>query len=82
MAAAAPAGAEISIHAPVKGATPGHQVGAQPYQISIHAPVKGATKHELGRHPSDYISIHAPVKGATREAERILCFHIFQSTLP
>ena len=40
----------ISIHAPVKGATPQIEVhrGAQP--ISIHAPVKGATWIRVSRH--------------------------------
>ena len=33
----------ISIHAPVKGATDAQQKLAQLYEISIHAPVKGAT---------------------------------------
>ncbi len=38
---------EISIHAPVKGAT-GHDIieTAQAIIISIHAPVKGATERE------------------------------------
>ena len=33
----------ISIHAPVKGATVGTQLGHVGLPISIHAPVKGAT---------------------------------------
>ena len=36
---------DISIHAPVKGATDHAQVTSQVYPISIHAPVKGATAH-------------------------------------
>ena len=56
---------EISIHAPVKGATKfeGHE---QVFLlISIHAPVKGATFTWTGLPDSIDISIHAPVKGAT-----------------
>ena len=57
----------ISIHAPVKGAT-FKALGAYHAGdlISIHAPVKGATKQPdeiiIVKH---IISIHAPVKGAT-----------------
>ena len=56
---------QISIHAPVKGAT---RPGGCPlglYRISIHAPVKGATYHGRTYTPAVRISIHAPVKGAT-----------------
>ena len=35
--------ADISIHAPVKGATRSGHGKSQASQISIHAPVKGAT---------------------------------------
>ena len=62
---------EISIHAPVKGATcyrPGFRVPA--YLISIHAPVKGATMGTRYLRPGMGISIHAPVKGATRRQLR------------
>ena len=34
----------ISIHAPVKGATPEEDHGRGHWHISIHAPVKGATR--------------------------------------
>ena len=34
---------QVSIHAPVKGATEHDATGAIPINVSIHAPVKGAT---------------------------------------
>ena len=40
---------QISIHAPVKGATYGADAVAAVEDISIHAPVKGATAHRHGR---------------------------------
>jgi len=56
---------DISIHAPVKGAT---GISLEPLviaKISIHAPVKGATYQRAVYHARRGISIHAPVKGAT-----------------
>ena len=41
--AALPAGGQISIHAPPRGATGGHGDYARPAGISIHAPPRGAT---------------------------------------
>ena len=55
----------ISIHAPVKGATPGEAPGEHTHKISIHAPVKGATDKLWDTDTVFQISIHAPVKGAT-----------------
>ena len=58
----------ISIHAPVKGATP-QLIHSTIFDIiSIHAPVKGATELFWPTNWSCYISIHAPVKGATNKA--------------
>ncbi len=56
---------EVSIHAPVKGATVGVDCRKRAWRVSIHAPVKGATFRfsRLGR--VVLVSIHAPVKGAT-----------------
>ena len=74
---------DISIHAPVKGAT-GFEPGlCGTAQISIHAPVKGATHDDYTDGQFHQISIHAPVKGATvalahGKVETVL----FQSTLP
>ncbi len=36
-------GIQVSIHAPVKGATLGHWPEDHDISVSIHAPVKGAT---------------------------------------
>ncbi len=75
--------AQISIHAPVKGATRGERAEAEKLQISIHAPVKGATigVGQLGAQGP--ISIHAPVKGATpTTAPMATMMTVFQSTLP
>ena len=74
---------DISIHAPVKGATVGHARLPAEGGISIHAPVKGAT--QLGVRPgrAGRISIHAPVKGATRHhSPGGHNKQKFQSTLP
>ena len=56
---------QISIHAPVKGATSPGSPDKPLLLISIHAPVKGATLKIPGCHAVVGISIHAPVKGAT-----------------
>ena len=56
---------DISIHAPVKGATQGWVIRWVDWTISIHAPVKGATNSSIASAASVAISIHAPVKGAT-----------------
>ena len=44
---------EISIHAPVKGATADQVVAIDGSCISIHAPVKGATDHVRRHGPPD-----------------------------
>ena len=56
---------QVSIHAPVKGATriSLRQLGIHP--VSIHAPVKGATWKAIQSMAYHLVSIHAPVKGAT-----------------
>ena len=56
----------ISIHAPVKGATYQFHAYGLLSHISIHAPVKGATRVDVGFLHELAISIHAPVKGATK----------------
>ena len=56
---------EISIHAPVWGATQLKNSNFDNYIISIHAPVWGATKHLRESKKMSQISIHAPVWGAT-----------------
>ena len=56
----------VSIHAPVKGATKTIILGKNAYNVSIHAPVKGATSLVTDGNWNGTVSIHAPVKGATR----------------
>ena len=73
----------ISIHAPVKGATLGCLIYHKLRVISIHAPVKGATSHIIHNQKQGIISIHAPVKGATcTDTTDSPTGSIFQSTLP
>ena len=57
--------AEISIHAPAKGATNKGREMSDETKISIHAPAKGATKVSRANLLYINISIHAPAKGAT-----------------
>ena len=61
---------QISIHAPVKGATAFDCLNDEDKDISIHAPVKGATWFARSSNSGSRISIHAPVKGATRPSAR------------
>ena len=55
----------VSIHAPVKGATPLTELLKLVGVVSIHAPVKGATIDVTKYDKMRQVSIHAPVKGAT-----------------
>ena len=57
--------AEISIHAPAKGATWSYINFLMAVNISIHAPAKGATCNRQKSDKLMKISIHAPAKGAT-----------------
>ena len=57
--------ADVSIHAPVKGATERETVSCAVVEVSIHAPVKGATRKYVYIICPHKVSIHAPVKGAT-----------------
>ena len=59
-------GDEVSIHAPVKGATRSCRPVSWRRRVSIHAPVKGATAILRYIEDDGAVSIHAPVKGATR----------------
>ena len=67
---------QISIHAPVKGATSENSLSDTDHTISIHAPVKGATGLGHGLKPVEIISIHAPVKGATLSRQPVIGFDI------
>ena len=58
---------QVSIHAPVKGATSPVKQAPERVGVSIHAPVKGATKSETKSGYQKAVSIHAPVKGATAQ---------------
>jgi len=57
---------DVSIHAPVWGATPTWFRTAQKALVSIHAPVWGATEIDMACIHKQIVSIHAPVWGATR----------------
>ena len=61
----------ISIHAPMKGATNKVIVLDSKFPISIHAPMKGATVEDVIKNFTVLISIHAPMKGATRMSSNI-----------
>src|SRR5208282_4911510 len=61
--------ADVSIHAPARGAT--HHRGElfEIQLVSIHAPARGATTL-YGTHSTvDTVSIHAPARGATKSEE-------------
>ncbi len=56
----------ISIHAPMRGATSVCIYKAVVHSISIHAPMRGATAClVLVQSLMPFISIHAPIRGAT-----------------
>ena len=73
---------DVSIHAPVQGATERQRGDKQAKLVSIHAPVKGATYSGLGSVVSFHVSIHAPVKGATYKRQASNACLRFQFTLP
>ena len=73
---------DVSIHAPVKGATVGEEKIRDLWRVSIHAPVKGATRSEWLAKEGDIVSIHAPVKGATKSSSRYAFRYGFQFTHP
>ena len=57
--------AQISIHAPARGATPLPEYAIAGSGISIHAPARGATSYADLPAAVPLISIHAPARGAT-----------------
>ncbi len=57
---------EVSIHAPVGGATELPSRDITTFIVSIHAPVGGATISGYRNPLYDVVSIHAPVGGAIR----------------
>ena len=73
---------DVSIHAPMKGATKVCHGYASFLYVSIHAPMKGATSWS-GKFFAGYVvSIHAPMKGATHQVDGIVSNAMFQSTHP
>ena len=62
----------VSIHAPVRGATPSVQCGCLGCQVSIHAPVRGATLKNIWDAYIAQVSIHAPVRGATVTSKSLI----------
>ena len=64
---------DVSIHAPVKGATRAVPALVSTHVVSIHAPVKGATVSAAYFYILNSVSIHAPVKGATKELRQTSC---------
>ena len=58
-------GADISIHAPARGATPLFSFISRSRDISTHAPARGATYRDALQAEYDAISTHAPARGAT-----------------
>jgi len=74
---------DVSIHAPVMGATQKFGSRNECTAVSIHAPVMGATKTASAPMGSGGVSIHAPVMGATsRPCDTLLDTLMFQSTRP
>ncbi len=63
-------GHNVSIHAPVRGATVLFRDMLQDDPVSIHAPVRGATRLEVSQDKVIRVSIHAPVRGATSTFSR------------
>ncbi len=76
--------AEVSIHAPARGATRRHAtVRRYGIDVSIHAPARGATFSNSPRLFASHVSIHAPARGATRYRHKSPRFAVqFQSTRP
>ncbi len=62
---------EVSIHAPVMGATRLIRSAELIIFVSIHAPVMGATMIDPTQFGAVEVSIHAPVMGAT--SAKICC---------
>ena len=73
---------DVSIHAPVWGATQRPTPSPPNSWVSIHAPVWGATGSWGRNYTKDDVSIHAPVWGATPLAPLPNTIQMFQSTHP
>ncbi|SMP64743.1 hypothetical protein SAMN06296020_1125 [Anoxynatronum buryatiense] len=73
-------GADVSIHAPARGATSAYVLFLWNGCVSIHAPARGATCTYQRVRFTDTVSIHAPARGATgdpvpRAASTIVSIH-------
>ena len=74
---------EVSIHAPVRGATLQPRRRDRRIVVSIHAPVRGATHVADHAAALGHVSIHAPVRGATNgRTSAGGGSYVFQSTPP
>ena len=73
---------DVSIHAPVWGATPVTSIIVLACRVSIHAPVWGATLGAMAVTGICDVSIHAPVWGATYNGLGVCLPAMFQSTHP
>ena len=58
--------ADVSIHAPTRGATDDDGVSSTILDVSIHAPTRGATIKGVFPKGVCSVSIHAPTRGATQ----------------
>ena len=75
-------GNNISIHAPMRGATDILPFAEYQIKISIHAPMWGATGLDYVICYKGRISIHAPMWGATLTVQKQVAEGKFQSTHP
>ena len=74
--------ADVSIHAPAKGATRLEIKQLRFGIVSIHAPAKGATQSGAVPRRHRQVSIHAPAKGATGATNGRALVVLFRSTRP
>ncbi len=63
--------ADVSIHAPARGATGSLRSYRNLQQVSIHAPARGATIVMADTHAPIGVSIHAPARGATNHSKAV-----------
>ena len=74
--------AEVSIHAPARGATCVRVKISRISSVSIHAPARGATIDIYYQGDFLPVSIHAPARGATKHTQTRWSGIQFQSTPP
>ena len=66
------ASADVSTHAPARGATPAEVPLRHHLLVSTHAPARGATPGLALVQGRVYVSTHAPARGATRSGVRVV----------